>query len=138
MRGERFAHCLDVAGPDDAPCEPPFLRSQAATSRVRWELFAVEAEAATPWDNSSGTPRNAETSKSQAIVLGNLALARIHQQKLDEAAAALHSAIDVVEMTWGGGGLNVVFGAGRELRPWRQVPVVQDVYDRLLTLMAAA
>jgi hypothetical protein len=44
-------------------------------------------------------------------VLGNLALARIRQQKLDEAAATLHSAIDVVEMTWGGGGLNIVFGA---------------------------
>jgi transcriptional regulator with XRE-family HTH domain len=79
-----------------------------------------------------------DRSKSQAIVLGNLALARIRQQKLDEAVASLHSAIDVVEMTWGGGGLNIVFGAGRELRPWRQVPVVQDVYDRLLTLMAAA
>lgn len=79
-----------------------------------------------------------DRSKSQAIVFGNLALARIRQQKLDEAAAALHSAIDVIEMTWGGGGLNVVFSAGRELRPWRQVPVVQDVYDRLLTLMAAA
>ncbi|GAA5126110.1 hypothetical protein [Haloechinothrix salitolerans] len=79
-----------------------------------------------------------DRSKSQAIVLGNLALARIRQKKLDEAAASLHSAIDVVEMTWGGGGLNIVFGAGRELRPWREVPVVQDVYDRLLTLMAAA
>ncbi|GAA1017097.1 helix-turn-helix domain-containing protein [Streptomyces thermogriseus] len=79
-----------------------------------------------------------DRSKSQAIVLGNLALARIRQKKLDEAAASLHSAIDVVEMTWGGGGLNIVFGAGRELRPWRQVPVVQDVYDRLLTLMTAA
>ncbi|ASO21303.1 transcriptional regulator with XRE-family HTH domain [Actinoalloteichus hoggarensis] len=79
-----------------------------------------------------------DRSKSQAIVLGNLALARIRQQKLDEAVAALHSAIDVVEMTWGGGGLNIVFGAGRELRPWRQVPIVQDVYDRLLTLMTTA
>ncbi len=71
-------------------------------------------------------------------MLGNLALACIRQQKLDEAAAALHSAIDVVEMTWGGGGLNIVFGAGRELRPWRQVAAVQDVYDRLLALMTAA
>ena len=42
-------------------------------------------------------------SKSQAIVLGNLALAGIRQKKLDEAAAALHSAIDVVQVTWGGG-----------------------------------
>ena len=79
-----------------------------------------------------------DRSKSQAIVLGNLALACIRQKKLDEAAAWLHSAMEVVEMTWGGGGLGIVFGACRELRPWRRLPVVQDVYDRLLALMAAA
>jgi hypothetical protein len=79
-----------------------------------------------------------DRSKSQAIVLGNLALAWIRQGKLDEATAVLHRAIDVVETTWGGGGLNIVFGAGRELRPWRHVATVQDVYDRLLTLIAAA
>jgi transcriptional regulator with XRE-family HTH domain len=77
-------------------------------------------------------------SKPQAIVLGNLALACIREGRLDEAAKVLHKAIDVVEMTWGGGGLNVVFRAGRELRPWRHVAAVQDVYDRLLALMAAA
>jgi hypothetical protein len=44
--------------------------------------------------------------------------------------------MDVIEQNWGGGGLNVIFGAGRELRPWREVPVVRDVHDRLLTLMA--
>jgi transcriptional regulator with XRE-family HTH domain len=77
-------------------------------------------------------------SKSQAIVLGNLALSRIRRGKLDGAAAALHTAIDVVETTWGGGGLNVIFGAGNELRPWRTTPVVHDVYDRLLSLIAVA
>lgn len=100
-------------------------------------LFLQDAKRAEPILDSTAQAMR-DRSKSQAIVLGNLALARIRQKKLDEAAAALHSAIDVVEMTWGGGGLNIVFGAGRELRPWRQVPVVQDVYDRLLTLMAAA
>lgn len=79
-----------------------------------------------------------DRSKSQAIVLGNLALACIRQGKLEEAAVALHRAIDVVELTWGGGGFNVVFGAGLQLRPWRHVAAVQDVYDRLLALMAAA
>jgi transcriptional regulator with XRE-family HTH domain len=77
-------------------------------------------------------------SKSQAIVLGNLALANTRQGKLDEAAAALNGAIDVVELNWGGGGLNLVFTAGRELRPWRHVAAVRDVYDRLLALMTAA
>ncbi len=79
-----------------------------------------------------------DRSKSHAIVLGNLTLACIRQQNLDEAAARLHEAIDVIELTWGGGGLNVVFGAGRELRQWRSLQVVHDVYDRLLGLMAAA
>lgn len=79
-----------------------------------------------------------DKSKSHAITLGNLTLAHIRQGQLDEAAAALHKAIDNVETTWGGGGLNVVFSAAGELRRWRQVPVVQDVYDRLLTLMATS
>lgn len=52
--------------------------------------------------------------------------------------AGLHKAIDVVEQTRGGGGLNVVFMAARELRPWRNERAVQDVSDRLLTLMTAA
>ncbi len=77
-------------------------------------------------------------SKSQAIVLGNLSLACIRQRKLDAAVSRLHQAIDVIELNWSGGGLNVVFGAGRELRPWRQAAGVQDVYDRLHSLIAAA
>ena len=79
---------------------------------------------------------HSDHSKSQAIVLGNLALALIRQGDLDEAARRLHEAIDVIELNRGGGGLNIVFSAGREMRPWRAVPVVQDVYDRLLSLMA--
>ena len=46
-------------------------------------------------------------------------------------------AVDVVEATRGGGGLNVVFNACRELRPCRNVDLVQDVYDRVMTLMTA-
>lgn len=79
-----------------------------------------------------------DRSKSQAIVLGNLTLSCIRQGKLDEAAVALHRAIDVVELTRGGGGLNILFSAGRELRSWLHLPPVQDAYDRLLGLMAAA
>jgi len=75
-------------------------------------------------------------SKSQAVVLGNLALALIRQEDLDAATGRLHEAMDVIERNWGGGGLNIVFGAGKELRRWRSVPVVQEVHDRLLTLMA--
>ena len=79
---------------------------------------------------------HSDHSKSQAIVLGNLALALIRQGDLDEAAGRLHEAIDVIELNRGGGGLTIVFSAGREMRPWRTVPVVHDVYDRLLSLMA--
>jgi hypothetical protein len=71
-------------------------------------------------------------------VLGNLGLAYLRQRKLDEATGVLHLAIDIVELTRGGGGLNIVSGACREMKPWRQVPAVQDVYDRVLALMAAA
>ncbi len=77
-------------------------------------------------------------SKSQAIVLGNLALASIRLGNLEEAATRLHDAIDVIEVSWGGGGLNIVFKVGRELRSWRTDPAVRDVHDRLLGLMTAA
>nr|CEL14301.1 Putative C1 regulatory protein [Kibdelosporangium sp. MJ126-NF4] len=76
--------------------------------------------------------------KSRAIVLGNLSLARLRLGELHGATDALHEAIDVVEQTRGGGGLNVVFDAGRELRPWRSEQVVDEVYDRLLSLMTTA
>jgi hypothetical protein len=79
----------------------------------------------------------ADRQKSRAIVLGNLTLACIRQQELDQAACYLNEAINVIEQTWAAGGLAVAFTAGRELRPWHTEPVVQDVYDRLLTLIAA-
>ncbi|MDX2698687.1 helix-turn-helix transcriptional regulator [Streptomyces ipomoeae] len=75
--------------------------------------------------------------KSQAIALGNLTLALIRQRKFDEAAAAMHRTIDAVELTRGGGGLNLAFSAERELRQWRQEPWAQEINDRLLALMAA-
>jgi transcriptional regulator with XRE-family HTH domain len=76
-------------------------------------------------------------SKAHAVVCGNLSLAYLRQRKLDQAVAMLHVAIDVVERNRGGGGLNIVFSAGRELQPWRQVAAVQQVHGRLLDLLAA-
>ena len=75
--------------------------------------------------------------KSRAIVLGNLTLACIRQGEVDAAVCYLDQAIDELEHTRGGGGMNVVFTAARELRPWRQLPEVADVHDRLLALVAA-
>ncbi|MFC9220451.1 transcriptional regulator [Streptomyces hygroscopicus] len=79
-----------------------------------------------------------EGSKSHAIALGNLTLAYIRQRKVEEAASTLGKAIDVVERNRGGGGLNLIFQAGRELQPWRAVPVVHELNDRLLNLIASA
>lgn len=76
--------------------------------------------------------------KSHAIVLGNLVLAYLRSGELEDAVVTLHQAIDVVELTRGGGGLNIVFSAGRELQPWRHLQPAHDVHDRLLTLMTAA
>jgi transcriptional regulator with XRE-family HTH domain len=76
-----------------------------------------------------------DNSKAYAIVLGNLALAALRQGNMDDATARLHQAIDVIEVNWGGGGLNILFGASRELRRWRDVPMVHDVQDRLFSLM---
>lgn len=73
--------------------------------------------------------------KSTAVVLGNLALASIRRRDVDAATGYLHEAIDVIEQTRAGGGLNLAFAATRALRPWRDEPSVQDVNDRLLTLM---
>ena len=76
--------------------------------------------------------------KTRSLVLGNLALAYLRQRQLDAATATLHEAIDLLEASRGGGGLTVVFSAGRELYPWRAEPAVHDVQDRLLALVARA
>ncbi|MEU8022405.1 helix-turn-helix transcriptional regulator [Micromonospora haikouensis] len=78
-----------------------------------------------------------ERRKSHAIVLGNLALAHLRQRDLDGATEMLHQVIDAIEETRGGGAVNVLFAAGRELRPWRDRPDVQEVMDRTLALMSS-
>lgn len=139
---------------DLAPCEAALAVADVQLGRVDETDVAVQLYSVTQFGRMAGScylfledTRRAQGlleetaaslsdhSKSQAIVLGNLALALIRQGNLDEAAGRLNEAMDVIELNWGGGGLNIIFGAGRELRPWRTVPVVQDVYDRLLTLM---
>lgn len=74
--------------------------------------------------------------RSRAIVLGNLTLACIRQREIDAAVATLTEAITELEATRGGGGVNLVFRAARELRSWRQEQIVADVHDRLFALMA--
>jgi transcriptional regulator with XRE-family HTH domain len=74
-------------------------------------------------------------SKNQAIVWGNLGLAHVRRHEIDEAMEALHRAIDVIETTRGGGGMNIVCAASRELHRCRDRPAVAELHDRLLTLM---
>jgi len=75
--------------------------------------------------------------KSRTIVLGNLALSLIRQRQVDGALEVLDQAVDELEQTRGGGGMNLVFAAARELKPWRREVQVLDLQDRLLSLMAA-
>jgi hypothetical protein len=77
-----------------------------------------------------------ERRKTKSLVLGNLATSHIRRRQLDAATATLHEAIDLLEQGRGGGGMSVVFAAGRELYPWRGETAVQDVHDRLLGLVA--
>lgn len=76
--------------------------------------------------------------KSQSIALGNLALARVRMGEIEGAVDALDKAIDTLEITRGGGGINVAFSAGRALRPWRSHPSVAAVGERLFALMAGS
>lgn len=76
--------------------------------------------------------------KSRVIVLGNLALTAIRQGDLDAALAVFNEAVDELHGTRGGGGMNIVFRAARELRPWRGESAVQEAQDRLMALMEAA
>jgi tetratricopeptide (TPR) repeat protein len=111
----------------------PSLRGRIAGSCY---LFLGEPKRARAHLDATATTLS-DRSKSHAIVLGNLALACIQLGDLDEAAARLHQAVDIIELNRGGGGLNIAFKAGRELLPWRTASVVRDAHDRLLGLMAA-
>ncbi|MEU5437689.1 helix-turn-helix transcriptional regulator [Streptomyces sp. NPDC020719] len=76
--------------------------------------------------------------KSRAITLGNLALSWIREGQLDAALAVFDEAVNELHGTRGGGGMNIVFRAARELRPWRGEPAVQEAQDRLMALMESA
>ncbi|MGW2120147.1 helix-turn-helix transcriptional regulator [Streptomyces sp. NPDC001758] len=141
---------------DVKSCEEALERAEAQFDRVDADDVAAEYYTINEFNRLAGScylfldlPERAEPilratarslagkKKSQAIALGNLSLSLIRQRKLDEASATMHQTIDTVELTRGGGGLNLAFAAGRELREWRHEPWVQDVNDRLLALMAA-
>ena len=122
------------------PSDPAYvLFSPDQLGRLKGSCYLFLGDAKTAQPILEHTARSLhDRQKSRAIVLGNLALSHIRQRNLDEAVATLYQAIDLVELTRGGGALNVLFTAGREFRPWQQEPIVQAVQDRLLALVAAA
>jgi tetratricopeptide (TPR) repeat protein len=112
------------------------LLSSDRLGRIQGSCYLALGESAKAGSILERTARRLQgRHKSKAIVLGNLALAHVRQRDIEQAATVLHRAIDLLEVSRGGGGLNLVSAAVRELRPWRQEPVVQDVHERLLTLM---
>jgi transcriptional regulator with XRE-family HTH domain/2-phospho-L-lactate guanylyltransferase (CobY/MobA/RfbA family) len=156
LAGQALLHVAEAYAMtrDISACETALSSADDAFSRVEVTDAAYEQYSPNQLPRlagscylSLGRPRKAEallgplaaatgrTKKSTGIVLGNLALAYLRQRKLDEATATLHDAVDFVALSRGGGGLNVVFAAGRELRPWLKKPAVQEVNDWLLGLM---
>jgi hypothetical protein len=112
------------------------LLSADRLERVQGSCYLALGDSAKARWILEGTARRLQgRHKSKAIILGNLALAHVRQREVEQAATVLHRAIDLLEVSRGGGGLNVVSAAVRELRPWRHEPVVQDVNERLLALM---
>ncbi|TDC71756.1 transcriptional regulator [Streptomyces hainanensis] len=109
-----------------------------AFGRLAGSCYLSLADTARAQAVLEGTIREVhEGSKSQAITLGNLSLALIRQRKVDEAVGTLGRAIDIVEGHRGGGGLNLIFQAGRELQSWHEVSGVRDLNDRLFGLIAS-
>jgi tetratricopeptide (TPR) repeat protein len=119
------------------PTDPAHgLFSSDRLGRVQGSCYLALGDNAKAGLILEGTARRLQgRHKSKAIVLGNLALAHVRQRDVDQAATVLHRAIDLLEVSRGGGGLNVVSATVRELRPWRQEAVAQDVHERLLALM---
>jgi len=130
--GAAEAHLQAMQAADPAPG----LLSADRLGRIQGSCYLALGDSAKAESILESTARRLQgRHKSKAIILGNLALAHVRQRDIEQATTVLHRAIDLLEVSRGGGGLNVVSGAVRELRPWRHEPVVQDVNERLLALM---
>jgi tetratricopeptide (TPR) repeat protein len=112
------------------------LLSADRLGRIQGACYLALGNSARAGSILEGTARRLQgRHKSKAIILGNLALAYVRQRDVEQATTVLHRAIDLLEVSRGGGGLNVVSTAVRELRPGRHESAVQDVNERLLALM---
>lgn len=125
---------FDLVDSDDPGAEF-FSPSQLGRLAGSCYLFLGHPERAEPILSATADTLR-ERPKTHSLVLGNLALAYLRQRQLDAAVATLHDAIDLLDDSRGGGGMTVVFSAGRELYPWRAERAVHDIHDRLLALVA--
>src|SRR3984885_351751 len=121
------------------PSDPAIdLFSPSQLGRLMGSCYLFLHDAKRAADVLEATARELQDeSKSQPVLLGNLALAYIRLEALDAAVAKLNLAIDVTERNRGGGGMNIICTAGRQLRQWRGSNEGQGVYERVMTLMAA-
>ncbi|MFV2021182.1 transcriptional regulator [Micromonospora sp. LOL_023] len=124
-------------GKVDSQDEASLLFSPVDLSRMAGSCYLSLGDANQATRFLSDTLSTAGRTKAAAVAAANLSLAYIQQHAVSAAVHSLHQAIDITESTRGGGGLTVAFTAGRALSPWRNTAEVQDVQDRLLTLMAA-
>jgi transcriptional regulator with XRE-family HTH domain len=127
---------FEKAGPHDVA---GFMLSPAQLGRIAGSCYLFLGDHRRAEETLAKTARDTKPkNKSRAIVLGNLSLAHLRQGEIEGATETLHEAIDVVAETRGGGGMNLVFDAAKELGPWRAERTVGDVYDRMLSLMTTA
>jgi len=127
---------LENADSDDVACD---LLSPTHFGRMAGSCYLTLGQHRRAQRLLEGTATEMrERRKSRAIVLGNLALSRIREGTLDAALVTFSEALNELRDTRGGGGMNIVFRAARELSPWRNEPAVQEAQDRLMALMEAA
>lgn len=124
-------------GKIDAADEAAPMFTPIDLSRMAGSCYLHLEDAPKAADFLTDTLNKAGQTKAAAVAAANLALAYARQDQVDEAVGSLHRAIDIIDTTRGGGGLNVAFTAGRALNSWRDNTAVQRVHDRLFTLMAA-
>jgi hypothetical protein len=141
MRGQRrecegalvaAERCLATTDPAAAEFVAPTDLNRMAGSCY---LFLGDAPRAAAYlsDTLAASP---QATKAAAVTAANLALAYSHMGRADEAVDSLHRAVDIIDETRGGAGLNVAFAAARGLRRWRGTTAVDEIHDRLFTLMA--
>jgi tetratricopeptide (TPR) repeat protein len=101
------------------PTDPAHgLLSADRLGRIQGSCYLTLGDNAKAESILEGTARRLQgRHKSKAIVLGNLALAHVHQREIEQATTVLHRAIDLLEVSRGGGGLNVVLQPSANCAP---------------------